>query len=389
MIIMDQEQKDQGISNTAAAESGASNAQPSLDGKPDAASEGGVSRPTALLAKAGIKHVNGFLNIGLVAGWCYDPEKAGDGESAEDNVFLLQQTANPETALRIRYKRSTYKDRVARNAMRPMLVRLHIRGGEDQYGPQAVLQCIGIDRPSTRDLPEQHVWLAGFGQGPRSVRILSEMAKENFSPFKADGTIKEEFASFIQPTDDGGYTVEDRVRAYVDAYRAFAQSMEASGSVVDSRLGAGQNYVALAGVVDSRAYKMPTEHRAGYGVVMLRQSADDRELIPVRIRGARAAAYIKSLRVGQIILVEGSARRKVYPVDGNEDQIASAHTYIETTAIKPAQFGKDVLTVPDWLGAVVERERKRRAELRARFEAARAQAQTESEGEDGEEEEVV
>jgi hypothetical protein len=249
-----------------------------------------------------------------------------------------------------------------------------------------------MDRPSTRDLPEQHVWLAGFGQGPRSVRILSEMAKEDFSPFKADGTIKEEFASFIQPTDDGGYTVEDRVRAYVDAYRAFAESMEASGSVVESRLGAGQNYVALAGVVDSRAYKMPTEHRAGYGVVMLRQNENDRELIPVRIRGPRAAAFIKSLRVGQIILVEGSARRKVYPVDDNEDQIASAHTYIETTAVKPAQFGKDGLHVPDWLNSVIERERKRRAELRARFEAARAQAraqaQTDSEGESDDEEVV-
>lgn len=311
-----------------------------------------------MMAKAGLKHVNGMLNIGFIAGWA---------TAISDNEMLLQQTANPETGLRVRV--NTRLKRIPKGTFRPVMIKVHIKAGGDEFGPQAAAKCIDIDRPSARDLPESQVWLAGFGKGPQSLILVREMASESFSPFDKEGRVREAYKEYVNVGQDGKFSLTERASAYADAFRMYAESMDASGSVIDSRLGAGQNYVALAGVVDSRTYVHPTEYRQGYGLIMLRQSADENELIPIRIRGRQAEAAVKAAQPGKIVMIEGALRRKVYPRDDDPTQVAEAHSYIETTSVKAAQFERDVLVRPAWFKDIVTREMARRAERKARAAA--------------------
>lgn len=323
----------------------------------------------AMVSKAGIKHVNGFLNIGFIAGWAI----ALDGQT-----MLLQQTENPEQGLRI--KVDTKKRQIPKESYRPVVAKVHIRAGEDEFGYQAVAHCIGVDRPSQRDMPEQHIWVSGFGRGAKSLQILRAMSAENFNPFRPDGTVKDDYADFVVVKDgaegERGFELNSVAMKYTSAYRMYADVIEASGGVVDSRLGKGQNYVALAGVVDSRMFVPANEHRSAYGLIMLRQSNQDGDLIPVRIRGPKAEAVARSVHPGKVIVVEGSLRRKVYPKDDDPEQVASAHSFVETTGVASAVFEKDVLVMPDWWRQIAEREAKARAARRAALAAAAAAEKT-------------
>ena len=146
---------------------------------------------------------------------------------------------------------------------------------------------------------------------------------------------------------------------YVKAMRMLREVMDASGSVVDSRLGAGQNYISVAGFVDSKALVPATEHRQEYGLIMVRQQRDPDENIPVRLRGPKMRVFLDKVKEGQPVLIEGSLRRKIIPDD--QGNVVSSHTYIETRALRGAQFGSDITATPDWWMEIRERLMQRAA----------------------------
>ncbi len=317
--------------------------------------------PVALIQRHGKRFVNEMINFGFLSGF------AMAGGRSEGGSFLLQQNNNMEHAIGLKVKSRSID--VQRLYGRAVTVLVHVRGFRDEHGPQCEGYVIDIDRPSILDLPTMQVWMSGFGVGKTIPDVVKQMAREGFNPFAEDGTLKEEFRPYIQDADSstGQWQLNKNMEQYVKALRMFKDILEASGGVVDSRLGAGQNYVSLAGFVDSKAMVPATEHRQEYGLIMLRQQRDQEENIPVRIRGPKARLFIDKTQEGAPILVEGSLRRKVIP--GDDGQIVSAHTYVETARISPAVFGRDVTATPDWWSEIRER-------LQARKEARRAEAQT-------------
>ena len=330
-----------------------------------------VERPKQLL-RGGLKYVNDMLNIGWVAGFAHP---------LNERTFIVQQNNNLEHALRVVVDPARYD--TARLARRPLTVQVHIRGERDEHGPQAVAHCIGIEHPNVMDLPAQRVWLSGFGTSPDKLKLLRGMAKKDFNPFDESGNIKPEYAPYMRrdskPVADES-PLNETTRSYVDAYRYFDDVIEASGGVVDSRLGAGQNYMAVAGFVDACAYVPPTEHRQGYGLVLLRQQANSEVNIPIRIVGRKAQAVLNRIKEGTPIMVEGILRRKVYPRDDDPTMIASSHTYIETvTGVAIAKYGQDMLSIPSWVAQIRQRLLERAEQAKAR-RAALHQAQQEERG---------
>jgi hypothetical protein len=342
---------------TAGEDAGQSSQAPAALGRVGGSQDKPVERPRQLL-RGGLKYVNDMLNIGWIAGFAH---------TLDQRTFLLQQNNNLEHALRVAVDPVRYDTK--RLARRPLTVQVHIRGTRDEHGPQAVAHCIGIEHPNVMDLPAQKVWLAGFGTSPDKIKLLRGMAREDFSPFDADGNLKPEYAEYVRKDAKPGdaEVLDKTVQSYVDAYKYFDDVIEASGGVVDSRLGAGQNYVAIAGFVEAAAFVPPTEHRQGYALILVRQHADADESVPVRVVGRKAQAVLNRVKEGAPIMVEGTLRRKVYPRDDDPSQIASAHTYIETPgAVAIAKFGQDMLSIPSWVGEIRKRLIDRAAQAKAR-----------------------
>jgi hypothetical protein len=329
-----------------------------------------LRRPTTLLRERGMRFVNRMRNVGWLAGYV---------APGDDDHFLLQQTNNIEQALKIRIdKRYVQQTRVIG---RPIMAMVHLRGYVDKHGPQVGLQCIELNKPSVLDLPIDTVWVSGFGQGKDAAKILSKLGRENFSPFDANGELREEFRQYIKSADaqTGEYELDERAQSFMKAHEMLGDVLAASGGVIDSRLDRGQNYVSVAGFVDSKAFVPETKHRKAHGLIMLRQHADQDQNIPVRVTGKMAKAYIEKIHEGSPVLIEGSVRRKVYPNDDGE--IESTHTYIETTRISAAQADKDIMSpIPDWWLSIRERLVKRRAERQAAARVpAKAAALTDAE----------
>ncbi len=297
-----------------------------------------VRRPAALLRERGLRFVNRMRNVGWLAGY----SAPGDATS-----FLLQQTNNIEQALRIQVNKKYVN--VTKVVGRPLMAMVHVRGYRDQYGPQVSLHCIELNKPSILDLPIDTVWVSGFGRGREASKVLAKLSKSNFSPFDANGEIREEFRQYITQADasTGAYEIDERAKSFIKAHEMFGDVLAASGGVIDSRLDRGQNYVSVAGFVDSKAWVPATQYRKEYGLVMLRQHENQDDNIPVRVIGRMAKAFIENVKEGAPILVEGSVRRKVIPNDAGE--IVSSHTYIETTRLAAAQADQDILNpTPDW-----------------------------------------
>jgi hypothetical protein len=324
------------------------------------APQGKNRRPSSLIKDRGIRFVNKMRNVGYLAGY----SAPGDGQS-----FLLQQNNNIEHALRIQVN-PKHVD-VRRVAGRPLLLMVHVRGYRDERdGPQLAIHCIEIDKPSILDLPVDDMWVSGFGgkstTGKDAAKILNKLGKDGFSPFDANGEIRPEFREHIAHADSstGEFELDSKAQAFVTAYKMFGDVLAASGGVIDSRLDRGQNYISVAGFVDHKAYVPETQHRKGYGLIMLRQQRDQEANIPVRVTGSKAQLYIKNLSEGQAILVEGSIRRKVIPNDAGE--IVSAHTYIETPRVAAAILDQDILNpIPVWWSEIRERLVAARQERRA------------------------
>lgn len=323
---------------------------------------GDRARTSSLVKNRGIRFVNKMRNVGFLAGFT----APGDERS-----FLLMQNNNIEHALRINVN-TKYVD-PKRAAGRPLLMMVHVRGYRDQHGPQVAIQCIEIDKPSILDLPVDDVWVSGMGRD--AAKILSRLGKEGFSPFGPDGEIRPEYRQYITEADasTGNFQLDAKAESFLQAYKMFGDVLSASGGVIDSRLNRGQNYISVAGFVDSKAWVPATEHRKAYGLVMLRQHENQEENIPVRVTGHMARRYIETVTEGSAVLIEGSVRRKVIPDDAGN--IVSSHTYIETPRISPAVLGQEILEpVPVWWNSIRDRLLARRAERRATAQTAKTKA---------------
>lgn len=323
-------------------------------------------RPVALLRERGLRFVNKMRNIGWLAGYC---------QPGDDRSFLLQQTNNLEQGLRVEVSEQYAK--LTRMAGRPLLVMVHVRGYRDEHGPQVSLNCVQMDKPSLLDLPIDQVWASGFGQGREAAKTLGQLSRANFSPFNAQGELRPEFSQYITSADatTGKFELDERAQSFLKAHEMLGDVLAASGGVIDSRLDRGQNYISLAGFVDSKAWVPATEHRKEYALLMIRQHEDQEKNVPVRVTGKMAKAYYKKIIEGSPVLIEGSARKKVIPDDNGN--IVSRHTYIETTRVSPAQVEQDILTpLPAWWSTIRDRLIARRASNKA----AQAQPATNAAG---------
>jgi hypothetical protein len=322
-------------------------------------------RPSSLLRERGLRFVNKMRNVGWLAGY---------SQPGDDRSFLLQQTNNIEQALRIEVSERHAK--LTRLAGRPLLVMVHVRGYRDEHGPQIGLHCVEMNKPSLLDLPIEEVWASGFGQNKEATKILSRLSRSNFSPFDDKGEIRPEYHQYIVSADagTGEYELDDRAKNFLQAHSMLGEVLEASGGVIDSRLDRGQNYLSVAGFIDSKAWIPATEHRREYALLMLRQHEDSERNIPVRVVGKMAKAYFQKVREGSPVLIEGSARRKVIPDDQDTTKIKSRHSYIEATRVSPAQVEQDILTpLPEWWSQIRDRliaERSARLAERDRQRAA-------------------
>lgn len=299
-------------------------------------------RPTGLIRAKGLHFVNKMRNVGWIAGYTHP---------GDDNSFLLQQTANVSQSLRIEVGEKY--TRLTKAAGRPVLVMVHARGFIDaQHHRQLSLHCISVDRPSMLDLPVEEVWASGFGHGAQAAKMLNDLARSNFSPFDKTGNIKHEYEDHLTSADasTGEFALDDRARSFLLAHKMLGEVLSASGGVLDSRLGRGQNYVSVAGFVDAKAWVDDSEFRKEYTLLTIRQHEDDAADIPVHVIGRMAKAFYGRVRIGEPVLIEGSARRKVIPNKDDPSQIDHTLTYIETDKVSGVELDHDILLpIPPWL----------------------------------------
>ncbi len=330
---------------------------------------GGASGRVALLGRrTPPRFVNGMRNIAWIAGLVHRIDEA---------TVAIQQTGNIQTAVlaRVPKRYDTHKMH-----MRLLTLECHVIGRRDEHGPQCFLSVVDVEHPSILDLPSQKVWEAGFGAKPERREAIKELMKEKVSLFDESGQIKPELRPYVKAvTDDATgeqvWHVTKETQRQINAARMFKDFLDVSGGVIDSRIGAGKNYVSIAGFLEAKSYIAPTEHRQGYGLLLIRQHADPDQCVPVRVTGAQAQRLFNTrvLHEGAPLLINGSVRRKVYPRDDKPAEIASAHTYVECVDIrdvKPAAAQRDIINVPDWWHEIRDRLAARHAEVEARRQAA-------------------
>ncbi len=339
---------------------------------PDAPSAGAdASQRVSTLARRGpARYLDGMRNSAWIAGLVH---------RVDDHNIVIQQTGNMETAIPARVEPNPRFD-TTRMHMRLLTLECQVLGRRDEYGAQAYLNVVGVDRPSVLDLPSQKVWESGFGKDETRREALKQLMKSKVSLFDESGNLKDEFKPYVravvdEATGEQVWRLTKQAQQQIDIMRMFQEFLEVSGSVIDSRVGAGKNYVSLAGFLDAKAYIAPTEHRKGYGLLMIRQHEDPDLNIPVRVTDPRAEKLFAgaALREGAPLLINGSIRRKVYPSNDDPSKIASAHTYIEVVSIsdvKPAAAQVDITKTPAWWAQIRDRLAARRAEMEKRRQAA-------------------
>ncbi|HEX7324330.1 MAG TPA: hypothetical protein VF292_03110 [Rhodanobacteraceae bacterium] len=353
-------------------------AQAAAEDKPKPRAAADPDRPVGLLRKRGLRFVNGLRNVAWLAGWA-TPYSA--------DSFLLSQTSNTNHDLEIhvskRYRQLTTAGKS--RGPRPLMVMVQVRGTHDASGAQLYLQCTEVDRPSILDMPTRDVWAAGFGHDKAAAKLLGRLALSKVDPFDAEGKIKPEFADFVTHVDveHRTYELTAEAKEYTDAARLLADITEASGSVIDSRLGRGQNYVSIAGFVDARSWVPSDGHRREFAALLVRQHADRELDIPVHLTGRMANAYFKHADEGTPVLIEGIARRKVIPRDDDPAAEARHESYIEAVRVAIPEKGRDIRAIPAWWQdirdrVVAERAAAAAARLGASTEAAAAPAASEA-----------
>lgn len=316
------------------------------------------------------KYVQGMRNMGWIAGLVH---------AAGDDLVVVQQTNNMETAIPVRLRSRKWTPE--RLHGRLLTMEVHVHGLQDQHGPQCMAELIGVEQPSIMDLPASKVWASGFGKNPQVQDALKALARnKSVDLFDEKGQLKPEYRQFVREVrDETGadqYRITAEAQRYIDGLRMFGDMAEASGYVVDSRMGSGRNYVSIAGFLDAKSFINATEYRKGFGLLLIRQHADQSANIPVRITDARISQMFKNgqLQEGTPLLINGSLRRKVYPNPDDPSQIAAVHTYIECVNVqdvKPARLMTDILDTPPWWTEIRDRLAARKAERDARREQAR------------------
>lgn len=341
---------------------------PSADHNPHppttAPAESATRRVGVLQRSTPRKYVEGMRNMGWIAGLVH---------RVSDDLVLVQQTNNPETAIPVRLASKRWKANQLHMRLLTMEVRLY--GQRDDHGPQCYAELVSIEQPSLLDLPTSKVWASGFGKDPQMQETLKELMRDKVALFDEHGQLKPEFQRFVrevkdEATGESAWHVTAETQRYIDGIRMFGDMAEASGNVIDSRIGAGRNYVSIAGFLDAKSFINPTEHRKGYGLLLVRQHADQARNIPVRVTDARAAQLFRSKQLieGVPLLINGSLRRKVYPSNDDPTKIASVHTFIECVSVqdvKPGRLMVDILKTPDWWTEIRDRLEARRAQREA------------------------
>ncbi len=126
------------------------------------------------------------------------------------------------------------------------------------------------------------------------------------------------------------------------------------------RLREAANMVRLAGIVDG---VFPLRDGSGGRLVgleiLLRQTADPDEAVPVRVmNGHLAKAFRNELRMGRPVLIHGKFRvRDEHATDENGAVIDTGNRigYVFCRTVLNARRGQDIVHIPAWVNEILER----------------------------------
>ena len=134
------------------------------------------------------------------------------------------------------------------------------------------------------------------------------------------------------------------------------------------------NMAQLAGFVSAYRAEAPKEAGGGCVVILMRQTKDEDDVIPVRCYGSEAASLARKLEVGMPLYFEGriSVLIKNTGEPAGEDGILPTHKYqyLRVRMINVPGL-KQIAAQPDWVPQMIQDAQSQRHKSRATAEQAR------------------
>ncbi|AOZ11176.1 hypothetical protein [Cupriavidus malaysiensis] len=258
------------------------------------------------------KYRNGMVNVAWLVGVARNVTKRGGD---------LQQTNNLNHTIPFHLNEGdSMPSRVSDRATIKVVGRL---GGEkvgDDYS--VVLRVLSFHTPSVIDLPPRRFWNQVLRPGIPQDDVRPDTYAEESVQALTGGRINEGSSNTV------------RVAGFVAAYRL-------------QRAGAKKENGELSN---------------GALLLLLRQTKDEKDLLPIMIYGRLAEAHANRIQIADALLIDGRLRVDAKPTGepAGPDGIVPVkrRLYIQANTISSVDFGSEIKTVPDWAKDLYESVRK-------------------------------
>lgn len=261
------------------------------------------------------KYRAGMVNVVYVAGILRHPRK---------NEGFIQQTNNLNQMIHFRCEPGVNIPRDYQEGQPIKIIARQLNGYVDNK-PVIELEAKAFMMPSIQDMPPRKAWEQALREG---------VPRDNVQP----GTFREDRLD--------GWRVQDT-----------------------------GNMAELGGFVAAFNYEAPkTEGNPGCTVIYMRQTKDEKDLLPVRVPGTQAKTIARLLAVGMPLYIVGrisvDIKNTGEPADEKGVLPTHKYQYLRATNVGPPNSSQ-VTFEPDWVPAMIQTAQSQR-QARAKAHAERA-----------------
>ncbi len=222
-----------------------------------------------------------------------------------------------------------------------------IHSSREGAEPIVVLKVLALETPSIMDMPPREAWERALRQGTPSDSVRPQPIANSRDPLESD--------------DDANSMGKVRVADV--------------GNMVEFAGFVASVFLEPAGVL-----KPDGSVTKGCLVMLMRQTKDKDDLVPVRFYGAKAEPFARRIQIGQPLKIEARLRVRLKntgePADANGILPVHKYLYVHATNICVANR-RDITEEPAWAKEMFLQEQSKRAQ---RKQAAQDRANASAQG---------
>ncbi len=222
-----------------------------------------------------------------------------------------------------------------------------IHSSREGAEPIVVLKVLALETPSIMDMPPREAWERALRQGTPSDSVRPQPIANSRDPLESD--------------DDANSMGKVRVADV--------------GNMVEFAGFVASVFLEPAGVL-----KPDGSVTKGCLVMLMRQTKDKDDLVPIRFYGAKAEPFARRIQIGQPLKIEARLRVRLKntgePADANGILPVHKYLYVHATNICVANR-RDITEEPAWAKEMFLQEQSKRAQ---RKQAAQDRANASAQG---------